>query len=233
MSSNLANPDMHPSQFQNNAINNVSNNIKQTRTLVSLTNERKNVFGLNNDQGQENSQIVDISKLEAPGTYAFTSDDKQLSGSNTRFLFKNLYGETPLTFLFFSEDNIRNIQNLSKMLVYKQMNYVISDQNVTDLQIVMRSIFLAYSEHPPLLDETMPKEKINILLKMYTQEVARLNQLVIDAIVPDICSQVQQYLDFLRDSGTPLRTIPRAQSTSIAGTKAYRSATNVWLGTPL
>lgn len=231
MSGNLANPDMHPSQFQNNTINNVSNNIKQNRTLVSLTNERKNVFGLNSDQ--ENSQQIDISKLESPGSYAFTSDDKQLSGSNTRFLFKNLYGETPLTFLFFSEDNITNIQNLSKMLVYKQMNYVISDQNVTDLQIVMRSIFLAYSEHPPLLDETMPKEKINMLLKMYTQEVARLNQLVIDTIVPDICSQVQAYLDYLRDAGTPLRTIPRAQSTSIAGTKAYRSATNVWLGTPL
>lgn len=233
MSANLVNPDMHPSQFQNNVINNVSNNIKETRTLVSLTNERKNIFGLNSDQNQDNSQIVDISKLESPGTYAFTSDDAQVSGSNTRFLFKNLYGETPLTFLFFSKDNIRNIQNLTKMLVYKQMNHVISDQNVTDLQIILRSVFLAYSEHPPLLDETMPKEKINLLLKMYTQEVAKLNQLVIDTIVPKICSQVQQYLDFLRDSGTPLRTIPRAQSTSIAGTKAYRSATNVWLGTPL
>lgn len=233
MSGNLANPDMHPSQFQNNAINNVSNNIKQTRTLVSITNERKNVFGLNNDQAQENSQIVDISKLESPGTYAFTSDDAKVSGSNTRFLFKNLYGETPLTFLFFSEDNIRNIQNLSKMLVYKQMKYVISDQNVTDLQIVMRSIFLAYSEHPKLIDETMSKEEISVLLKQYTNEVDRLNQLVINSIVPDICSQVQAYLDYLRDAGTPLRTIPRAQSTSIAGTKAYRSATNVWLGTPL
>jgi len=155
----LLNPDLHPSQFQNNSINNVSNNIKNTRTLDSLTNERKNVFGLKDSN--------DISKLESSGEYNFTTDDKQLSGSNTRFLFKNLYGETPLTFLFFSEDNIHNIQNVTKMSVFKQMNYVISDQNVTDLQIILRSIFLAYSEHPPLLDETMPKEQINILLKMY------------------------------------------------------------------
>jgi hypothetical protein len=119
------------------------------------------------------------------------------------------------------------------MLVYKQMNYVISDQNVTDLQIVMRSVFLAYSEHPPLLDETMSKEKIKFLLKLYTLEVARLNQLVIDTIVPDICSQVQAYLHYLRDAGTPLKTIPRAISTSVAGEKAYRSVTNVLLGTPL
>lgn len=232
MTANLVNPDMHPSQFQNNAINNVSNDIKETRTLVSLTNERKNVFGLNNDQGKENSQI-DISKLESPGAYAFTSDDKQLSGSNTRFLFKNLYGETPLTFLFFSEDNIRNIQNLSKMLVYKQMNYVISDQNVTDLQIILRSIFLAYSEHPKLIDETMSKTEISLLLKMYTNEVERLNELCVNIIVPKVCSQVQQYLDYLHDSSSGLRTIPRAISTSIAGTKAYRSVTSTLLGTPL
>jgi hypothetical protein len=233
MSGNLENPDMHPSQFQNNAINNVSNNIKETRTLVSLTNERKNVFGLNNDQGQDNSQIVDISKLESPGTYAFTSDDNQLSGSNTRFLFKNLYGETPLTFLFFSEDNIRNIQNLSKMLVYKQMNKVISDQNVTDLQIVMRSIFLAYSEHPKLIDETMSKDEISLLLKQYTQEVARLNELCVNIIVPKVCSQVQQYLKYLEDAGSPIKPIPRAISTSVAGTKQYRSVTSTLLGTPL
>lgn len=231
MSENLVNPDMHPSQFQNNAINSVSNNIKETRTLVSLTDERKNVFGLNNDQ--ENSQKIDISNLEAPGKYAFTSDDQKLSGSNTRFLFKNLYGETPLTFLFFSEDNIRNIQNLTKMLVYKQMNYVISDQNVTDLQIILRSIFLSYSEHPKLIDETMSEEEIQFLKKQYTNEIARLNQLVLSTIVPKVCSQIQAYLDYLNDSSSGLRTIPRAQSTSIAGTKAYRSATNVWLGTPL
>lgn len=221
----LLNPDLHPSQFQNNSINNVSNNIKNTRTLDSLTNERKNVFGLKDSN--------DISKLESSGEYNFTTDDKQLSGSNTRFLFKNLYGETPLTFLFFSEDNIHNIQNVTKMSVFKQMNYVISDQNVTDLQIVLRSIFLAYSEHPPLLDETMPKEEINILLKMYTNEVARLNELVINTIVPLICSQLQQYISYLQDCSRGLQPIPRSINTSVAGTKAYRSATNVWLGTSL
>jgi len=229
----LVNPNLHPSQFQNNAVNDVSNNIKETRTLVGLTNERKNIFGLKGDKDKDNSQMVDISKLESPGTYAFTSDDQQLSGSNTRFLFKNLYGETPLTFLFFSEDNIHNIQNLTKMLVYKQMNYIISDQNVTDLQIVMRSIFLAYSEHPKLIDETMSKAEISFLLKQYTNEIARLNQLVISSIVPKVCSQVQQYLDYLRDSSSGLRTIPRSINTSISGTKAYRSITNILTGSSL
>ena len=97
----------------------------------------------------------------------------------------------------------------------------------------MRSVFLAYSEHPPLLDETMSKEKIKFLLKLYTREVARLNQLVIDTIVPKVCSQVQAYLDYLRDSSSGLRTIPRAISTSISGTKSYRSITNILTGSSL
>lgn len=222
----LINTDLHPSQFQNNSVNNVSNNIKETRTLVSLTNERKNIFG-------SKDTSTDISKLESPGSYDLTVNDKQLSGSNTRFLFKNLYGETPLTFLFFSEDNINNIQNLTKMLVYKQMNYVISNQNVTDLQIILRSVFLAYSEHPKLIDETMSKKEINMLLKLYTNEVARLNQLVIDTIVPKICSQVQQYLSYLKDANSPIQPIPRSLNTSISGTKQYRSITSTLLGTPL
>ena len=222
MTDSLKSPDLHPSQFQNNI--SVSNNIKSTRTLISLTNERKNVF---------QSDTFDISKLEPQKSFNLTSDDKSLSGSNTRFLFKNLYGETPLTFLFFSKDNIDNIQNLTKMLVYKQMNYTISNQNITDLHIIMRSVFLSYSEHPPLLDETMAKEKIDKLKKLYTKEVDRLNTLVIDIVVPKVCSGVQAYLDYLRDSSSGLRTIPRSVNTSVAGTKQFRSITNILTGSSL
>lgn len=221
----LVNAQLHPSQYQNNVINNVSNNLKNTQTLINLTNERKNIFGL-----KGNEPIMD---LVSPGTFNFTTNDKQISGSNTRFLFKNLYGETPLTFGFFSEENIINIQNLSKMRVHKQMNYVISDQSLIDVQIIMRSIFLAYSEHPPLIDETMSDKEIQKLINLYINEIARLNELVLDIIVPKICSQLQAYLDYLRDAGTPPSLIPRPQDNSVTGTRNYRSITNVLTGSTL
>ena len=97
----------------------------------------------------------------------------------------------------------------------------------------MRSIFLSCSEHPLLIDETMPKEEINILLKLYTNEVARLNQLVIDTIVPLICSQLQQYISYLQDSSRGLQPIPRSINTSVTGTKQFRSITNILTGSSL
>lgn len=220
----LSQSDLHPSAFQNNAINNVTSNLQNNRTLISLTNERENKLNI--------TGTFDISKLSAPGHYNFTSDDNELSGSNTRFLFKNLYGETPLTFLFFSKDNINNIQNIIKMMVYKQMNYIVDNQSVIDLEIVMRSIFLAYSEHPLLIDEKMPDAQKEALFVQYTKEVDRLNSLVINEVVPKICSQLQQYLVYLKDASTPIAPIPRSVNVNNAGQKTYRSITNI-LGVPL
>lgn len=223
----LIQTDFHPSVFQNNAINSVTSNIKHDRTMLSLTNERGNILG------NDTSKQFDISQLSKPGHYNLTIDDDKLSGSNTRHLFKNLYGETPLTFLFFSKDNTDNIQNVIRMLVYKQMNYTIDNQSVIDLQIVMRSIFLAYSEHPLLINENMAEKQKNELLILYTNETARLNELVIDTVVPKICSELQQYLSYLKDSATPIQPIPRSINVSSAGERAYRSITNVLTGNAL
>ena len=221
----LIHNDFHPSVFQNNSVNNVKTNMQHDRTLIGLKEERENKLGFKG--------TFDISKLSAPGNYNFTSDDKMLSGSNTRHLLKNLYGETPLTFLFFSKDNINNIQNVIRMLVYKQMNYMIDNQSIIDLEIIMRSIFLAYSEHPLLIDEKMPEAQKKALLVLYTKEVTRLNDIVINEIVPKICSQLQQYLSYLKDSSTPIQPIPRSLNVSNAGTRTYRSITSTLLGTTL
>ena len=96
------------------------NNIKenQKRTLETVTKEREQVLN-----------GPDVDKLTSPGNYKFTIDDSKLSGSNTRFIFKNLYGETPLTFLFFSDKNFENIQNILKHEVYKKTGYTIDKQS--------------------------------------------------------------------------------------------------------
>lgn len=222
--SDLIMPDLHPSQFQNNTINKVSNNTKSTKTFVDLNNEKNNI-----DVSSTIKDTVDRIGLP-PKSFPLTENDTEFSESNTGY---TRFGETSLTYLFFSKDNITNIQNVIKMLVHKQLNYVISNQSITDLEIIMRSIFLAYSEHPPLIDSTMSSEQILMLQKLYTKEVARLNELVINTTVPLICSQIQQYLDYLRDSSSGLRTIPRSINTSNSGEKQYRSITNVLLGSSL
>lgn len=216
----LNKPDLHISNFQNNSINNVDTNIGNKKIFVDLNNEKK---------------LVDKSKLDIKSSemYNFTLNDDELSNTNTKHLFKNLYGETQLTSLFFSKENIINLQNVIKMLVYKQMNYVIDNQSMINLQVVMRSIFLAYNEHPPYINDKMSIDQKKSILKLYTNETARLNELVINEIVPRICSELQQYLHYLKDSSRSLQTIPRSVNTSTSGTRTYRSITNVLTGSSL
>lgn len=210
--------NLHPSQYQIND----ETNLKKQRTLLSLKEEREKTLA-----------IDDLKKLTSPGKYNFTVNDSTIKGSNTNSMFKNLYGETLLTFLFFSRQNIENIQKLIRMLVFKHTKEVIDDQSNTELLVVMRSIFLAYSQHPKLLDEKMSDKERKELLIKYTEEVDRLNQLVIDSTVPLIVSQLQQYLIYLSDASSPLRVMEKPLSTSVKGTKNYRSQTQVLLGSDL
>lgn len=208
---------LHPSQFQFPD----HSNLKHNMTFENINTERKQLF-----------DTTIVNNLKAQKSYPLTKNDDDLSCSNTRHLFKNI-SETPLTLLFFSDHNINNIQNLVKMQVYQKINHVISNQSTIEIEIAMRSIYLTYSEHPLLFTDNMSPETIAHLKTQYTEEVARLNNIVINTITPTICTQIQQYLDYLRDASSGLRTIPRAVNTSIAGERQYRSITNVLTGNSL
>lgn len=207
----------HPSQFETTTLD--EPNFDETRTLQAITDARAQRL-----TGKQ------LEKLESPGSYNFTVDDDKISDSNTRFLFKNLYGETALTFLFFSSRNIKNLQNVLKLRVHQQTQYVIDDQSVTELMIVMRSVFLEYSRHPKLLTERMSRGEIRALLQRYTVEVSRLNELVLDAIVPDVVSQLQQYIGYLKDASEQPYYMDKPKNESVQGQKEYRSITQVLIG---
>ena len=215
MDNNQQQTVFHPSLFE--SVN--ADTPSGKRTLMMVTKERGQRLTSDN-----------VDKLVSPGSFDFTTDDSKLSGSNTRFLFKNLYGETPLTFLFFSDKNINNIQNILRYNVNKETGYVIDNQSNTELMIVMRSIFLEYSLHPKLIDEKMSSEERRELLVKYTMEVERLNHIVINATLPKVISQIQQYVDYLRDASQQPYYMDKPKNESVAGQKQYRSATQVLLG---
>jgi hypothetical protein len=194
--------------------------------------QRKTLPDIEKERGQRLPK-GDVSSLVSPGRHNFTTDDHKIAESNTKYLFKNLYGETLLTYLFFSDKNIQNIQNVMKLLVFKEYNYIIDDQSVNELMIIMRSIFLEYSAHPPLIDESMtPEEKARLQL-MYKAEVARLNEIVISTVVPRVISQLQGYLDYLRDAKEQPYQMETPKNDSIKGQRNYRSVTQVLTGSTL
>lgn len=191
----------------------------ETRTLQQIRKQR--------GQRLTNQKVDD---LQSPGSFRLTTNKNDLSGSNTRHLFKNLYGETPLTFLFFSKQNIDNIQKIIKFIVHREIGYVIDDQSTNELLIIMRAIFLEYSLHPKLPDPKMSQDEQIELMAKYTKEVSRLNTILVNHIVPKIVSQVQQYVDYLKDASEQPYHMDKPQNDSVKGQRQYRSTTQVLLG---
>lgn len=102
---------------------------------------------------------------------------------------KGEWNESNLSRAFFSAENVKIIQNGIKAGVYNKSNrqYVIADQNVDTIHIIMRSIFM----------QNATNMETNI-----KQQISQLNQLVIDFSVPRVYSTLISHNKYLRDAST-------------------------------
>lgn len=206
--SQLADSNLTPSFFQQN-----NPEEPPQRSIQSILQERDVSFFKN-----------------SPGAFTFHEEKKTYLTNNTTSVFKTYQAESLLTEMFFSGKNLTNVQNLIGYLVNKQTNYVISRQSDDELLQVMKNYYVEYNQHPPLLLRTDTSEKRQMLLKMYIDEVSRLNQLVLNAVVPKVISEMQQYLGYLHDAGSQPIPLSTPQSTSIKGRFDLRSPTQVFFG---
>lgn len=109
---------------------------------------------------------------------------------------------SPLSRAFFSIQNQQILQNGIRAGVYKNSkgSYVVSQQSDTQLKMIMRALFLENST--------------NTQTHM-TEEITRLNDIVIKYCIPRVVSEAKAYLGYLKDASTlavPMRT-PIHQST--------------------
>lgn len=208
----------HPSMFEQQPRKASDEDVK--RTLLSVREER-----------DQRLSEKDFKNIVSKGVYDFTAEeDNKISKNNTKYMFKNLYGDTPLTFLYFSDRNVDNVQKLLRLRVFKETEYVIDNQSQNELLTIMRGVFLEHSAHPPLIHQDMSKEQVEILLTKYTKEVDRLNMLVVELTVPKLIGQLKQYFGYLRDASSQPIPLSQPVNESTAGKKAYKSVTQVLFG---
>jgi hypothetical protein len=101
---------------------------------------------------------------------------------------------TPLNRAFFSPANVRIVQNRLRREVYDRSNgdFLIDDQSVDDLLIVMRAMYLQYGRNHP---DDIPGQ------------INELNRIVADWAVPKIlaeCSMHRTYLHDIQNLPVPL-----------------------------
>lgn len=93
---------------------------------------------------------------------------------------------TPLNTAYFSPANVQIVQNKLRRDVYDRSGgeFLIDEQSVDELMIVMRAMYLQYGQNRP---DHIP------------EQIATLNQLVADWCVPKILAECSMHKTYLRD----------------------------------
>jgi hypothetical protein len=115
---------------------------------------------------------------------------------------------TPVSHAFFSPENIQRLQILIRKAVYDRSQpkgYLIDDQSVDELKIIMRAMYYQYSRN-------MPND--------IAGQVADLNQKVVNWSAPHILSAVDHYYYYLNDISHLPVPLAQPQHLSSAGTKS-------------
>lgn len=115
---------------------------------------------------------------------------------------------TPVSQAFFCPENIRVLQNAIRRYVFERSQpkgYVIDDQSVDELKIIMRAIYYQYARNLPF---------------DVAKQVGDLNELVVNWSGPHILSAVDHYYYYLNDISHMPVPMQQPQSLSSAGTKS-------------
>ncbi len=131
---------------------------------------------------------------------------------------------TLLFYFFFSEENIKTLQKNIRYTVNKYSGFNVGDASLIELRVLMDSIFVANAQH---IDEHSAPS--SVLLKHIRAQLIRLDDLVVNEAVPIVINGAEQHMGYLKRVDNPMssESLQRPMDTSIAGTKVYRSLTDV------
>ena len=111
---------------------------------------------------------------------------------------------TLLSTMFFSDENINNIQTIIKTGVYNKSNkqFVIGNQNCDELKIIMRSIYL---------------QNCNNLPVDIKYQIEQLNTLVTNYAIEQVYNEALGYMKYKHDASTLAVPISTGINTSNKG----------------
>jgi len=118
-----------------------------------------------------------------------------------RYPVTGILEDNMLEKVFFSSGNIQILQNGLRAGVYymsKDKKIILPPQNIDNLKIIMRSMYLQYAEH---------RQDISI-----TSQVETLNKIVLDYVVPTLYNEAIGYMKYLEDQSTLVRPFAMPQT---------------------
>lgn len=160
-----------------------------------------------------NGRVVNVDKTSY-SSMDMTEDDYKKSNKNYNCnAVNNIQQSTNLSNLYFSEQNINNIQNQIRFNVYKATGQTIGRQSDTELKIIMRSYYLQYGKNDP---------------NNLKAQVLELNSFVLNYCTPKIIDELKQHLGYIQDIQNLPMPLERPMNMSSAGTKYLKSVTSTF-----
>ena len=123
-------------------------------------------------------------------------------------MLRGNWEQNQLSTTFFSQENLKQIQTSIRRAVYERSQpkgYVIDDQSVDELKMIMRGLFYQYAKNQP---------------NDIQGQINELNGRVVDWSVPHILSAVDHYFYYLKDIDTLPVPMEQPIHLSRAGTKS-------------
>ncbi len=173
------------------------------RTFEDLMNERDLLIDTKNSQ----SDYVQMGER---------NNLKSASVDKSRIVIE--MGFSKLAHLFFTDQNIKKIQNALRYKAFKDLGVKISEQALAELLIIMRSVYLTYAKE---------------LLHSYPKQIADLNDKVVKECYPDLKSNILQYHQYIAKANSSLQIMEREKNVSSTGTKTLRTADVLGFGNDL
>jgi hypothetical protein len=112
--------------------------------------------------------------------------DIVIKKDNNESSIKGLLEQNSVNDIFFSEVNMKVVQDTIRYKVHQNTQQIISEQSTNDLFIIMRSIMLQFANFRTGID--------NIV-----DEIKRLNEMVVKYSVDNVTSNVKQHQGYIAD----------------------------------
>ena len=159
------------------------------------------------EERTKNGRVGDLGNENVKQYNLFeTINDNKCNNKNN---LKNIQSDNLLNNVYFSNDNIEIIQNAIRYNIWisTKKKHLISKQSETQLNIIMRSIYLQYSKN------------MDYKIK---EQVESLNKRVINYCVDNIYNNLLQYDNYKKDISTGLQIMEHPKTDTVKGTKTFR-----------
>jgi len=119
---------------------------------------------------------------------------------------KGIQTDSKLSRTYFSSENISNLQDNIRYMVWLNTNkeHIIAKQNDYELTIIMRSVYL----------QNALNQEDNI-----QEQISMLNNIVLDYCVKQITSQVLQFINYQKEINSNRYIMPHSMNTNSSGEK--------------